>query len=80
MNYDVMSISPHELSTLLSDLIRLQFFIYFFKTPTPFVNLVKSDVIFSFRYIYIFFDMSAQEGEGGFELVTSTSLGVVLAD
>jgi hypothetical protein len=29
---------------------------------------------------FFFFDMSAQEGEGGFELVTSASLGVVPAD
>ena len=28
-------------------------------------------------YIYIFFDMSAQEWENGFELVTSASLGVI---
>jgi hypothetical protein len=29
---------------------------------------------------FLFFDMSAQEGGGGFELVTSTLLGVIPAD
>jgi hypothetical protein len=29
---------------------------------------------------FFFFDMSAQEGEGEFELVTSALLGMVLAD
>jgi hypothetical protein len=31
-------------------------------------------------FFLFFFEMSTQEGEGGFKLVTTTSLGVVLAD
>jgi hypothetical protein len=33
-----------------------------------------------YLFFYFIFDMSTQEGERRFELVTSTSLGVVLAD
>jgi hypothetical protein len=32
------------------------------------------------HHFFFFFDMSAQEGGGGFELVTSALLGVVLAN
>ena len=39
------------------------------------MNTYGTGVLFFF-----FFDMSTQEGGGGFELVTSTSLDVILAD
>jgi hypothetical protein len=46
-------------------------------------RLVVTNLIKYFKYYYyyfFYFDMSAQEGEGGFELVTTTSLSVVPAD
>jgi hypothetical protein len=45
-----------------------------------FLPLFNFLFIFSFFIIIYFFDMSTQEGGGGFELVTSVSLGVVPTD
>jgi hypothetical protein len=51
-----------------------------------YITLLNGDVAKMMNSIYVtnsfffFFDMSTQEGRGGFELVTSALLGVVPAD
>jgi hypothetical protein len=45
-------------------------------------KMLPAKIIFqrNFYFYFYFFDMSTQEGEEGFELVTSISLSMVLAD
>jgi hypothetical protein len=43
-------------------------------------KMLPAKIIFQRNFFFFFFDMSTQEGDEGFELVTSISLSVVLAD